>query len=354
MIPLSTFSLCYSHAINSGKRIYFPDGMAKFDRDAYSGEMEDRGVQEITESDEWQEISCDAFDSITSARRNPRQARQWALVLDSRAVPCQIEARDDGSHLLVPPEEYQRALYELGCYIRENKNWPPLPPQERPLFENTLATLSVLVLLATFHNLTRIDISLPGLYLPDWFALGSAQSEKILAGEWWRLVTALTLHADWGHLSGNLAIGGVFVIFLCRELGSGLAWSLLLSAGVLGNLVNAIVHETGHSSVGASTAVFGAVGILAALSMVRYRHQLRRRWLLPVAAAIALLAILGTEGKNTDLGAHLFGFVYGGFLGLITEYLVGRRGRPGPLLNALLAVAGIVTVAGAWWAALVQ
>jgi hypothetical protein len=81
---------------------------------------------------------------------------------------------------------------------------------------------------------------------------------------------------------------------------------------------------------------------------------MRRRWLLPVAAALALLAILGTEGKNTDLGAHLFGLVYGGFLGLITEYLVGRLGNPGPLLNALLALLCVVTVVGAWWMALIQ
>jgi membrane associated rhomboid family serine protease len=286
--------------------------------------------------------------------RNTGTVRQLALVLDSQAIPCLIEARDGGLHLLVPPEQYERAISELRCFVRENEQWPPLTPPARPLFENTLATLSVLILLATFHNLTHLDILLPGVSLPDWVAIGSAQADKILDGQWWRLVTALTLHADWAHLSSNLAIGGIFVIFLCRELGSGLAWSLLLSAGLLGNLVNACLQSPGHSSVGASTAVFGAVGILASLSLVRYRHQLQHRWPLPVAAALALLAILGTEGKNTDLGAHLFGFVYGGFLGLITEYLVGRHGRPGAVLNALLALLSVTVVVGAWWLALQQ
>jgi membrane associated rhomboid family serine protease len=316
--------------------------------------MEDSGGREITEIDDWQEIGRDAFDSITPAGRNPRQARQWSLVLDSRSIPCLLEARDDGLHLLVPPREYQRALNELGTYIRENEHWPPAPPHVRPLFENTLATISVLILLATFHNLTRIDLLLYGRSMPDWAVIGSAQGALILDGQWWRLVTALTLHADWAHLSSNLAIGGIFVIFLCRELGSGLAWSLILSAGALGNLVNAWAHSSGHNSVGASTAVFGAVGILAALSLVRYRQQLQRRWPLPVAAALALLAILGTEGKNTDLGAHLFGLVYGCFLGLVTEYLIDRHGRPGPILNGVLALISIAAVTGAWWAALLH
>lgn len=316
--------------------------------------MERADEHTLAGTDDWREIRCDDVDSGSSGMRNTGTVRQLALVLDSQAIPCLIEARDGGLHLLVPPEQYERAISELRCFVRENEQWPPLTPPARPLFENTLATLSVLILLATFHNLTHLDILLPGVSLPDWVAIGSAQADKILDGQWWRLVTALTLHADWAHLSSNLAIGGIFVIFLCRELGSGLAWSLLLSAGLLGNLVNACLQSPGHSSVGASTAVFGAVGILASLSLVRYRHQLQHRWPLPVAAALALLAILGTEGKNTDLGAHLFGFVYGGFLGLITEYLVGRHGRPGAVLNALLALLSVTVVVGAWWLALQQ
>jgi membrane associated rhomboid family serine protease len=316
--------------------------------------MDHKEDQLVVEKDDWREIRCTAVEGRPSSGLSGGVARQWTLVLDSRSIPCSMEVIDGEWCLRVPPEQYDHALEELRGYVRENDHWPPPPPPVRPLFDNTLATLSILVLLATFHNLTRIDLPLNGISMPDWVAIGNAQAGKILDGHWWRLVTALTLHADWAHLSSNLAIGGIFVIFLCRELGSGLTWCLLLGAGALGNLVNAGLQPSGHSSVGASTAVFGAVGILAAISLVRYRHQLQRRWPLPVAAALALLAILGTEGKNTDLGAHLFGFVYGGFLGLITEYLIGRHGFPGPLLNGLLACAGIAAVAGAWWMALLQ
>jgi len=351
---MEAVSVASGGCLGEGYPVYFPDSVAMCAKDGYSVAMEHADEQAVSDTDGWREILNGAVDTGASVRLSERHARQWALVLDSRAVPCLLEARDGGLHLLVPQEHYERALFELRCYVRENAHWPPPPPQARPLFENTLATISVLILLATFHNLTQIGIPLAGFSTPDWVALGNAQAGKILDGQWWRLVTALTLHADWVHLSSNLAIGGIFVIFLCRELGSGLAWSLLLSAGILGNLVNAYVQSSDHSSVGASTAVFGAVGILASLSLVRYRHQLQRRWPLPVAAALALLAILGTEGKNTDLGAHLFGFVYGSFLGVIAEYLIGRHGRPGPVLNALLALMSIATVAGAWWLAFLQ
>jgi len=314
--------------------------------------MEHTGEIHGAHGDEWVEVTSVPITGMAATPSSRGRIQLWSLVLDARFVPCRLEHDARGRRLLVPAGYLDKACEELRLFEEENRNWPPVAPPAHPLFENTLATLSVLILLATFHNLTQLDVTLPSFSQPDWIGLGNAQAAKILDGQWWRLVTALTLHADSLHLVSNLAIGGIFAIFLCRELGSGLAWSLLLGSGALGNLANAYAQSPGHSSVGASTTVFGAVGILAALSLVRYRQQLHRRWPLPVASALALLALLGTEGKNTDLGAHLFGFLFGICLGLITEYLLGRYGRPGRLLNSLLALLSAVVVVAAWWAAL--
>jgi membrane associated rhomboid family serine protease len=303
-------------------------------------------------AEEWLPITLEPFDRDASPILSERRLQLWALVLEARYLPCRIESGINGRTLLVPARCHDVCTYELRLFEEENCDWPPQPPPARPLTENTLATLSVLILLATFHNLTRLDFPFPGHDMPDWFALGNAHAASILDGQWWRLITALTLHADGLHLFSNLALGGLFIIFLCRELGSGLAWSLLLGSGILGNLANACLQQPDHRSVGASTLVFGAVGILASLTLVRYRGQLQRRWPLPVAAALALLALLGTEGKQTDLGAHLFGFLFGIVLGLSAEYLVERQGRPGRWLNVLLASGCILLVGGAWSAAL--
>lgn len=311
--------------------------------------------EHITQGEQdWLALSPKQVDGKAPSILTQRRAHLWALVLDARSVPCRLVPGELGWHLQVPAERLDQALDELRLFETENRNWPPSAPLVHPLAENTLSTLSVLVLVATFHNLTRIDAALFGHNPLDWIDLGNAQAAKILDGQWWRLITALTLHADDVHLYSNLAIGGIFIIFLCHELGSGLAWSLILASGILGNLVNAVVQSPGHSSVGASTAVFGTVGILAALSLVRYRHYLQKRWLLPVAAALALLALLGTEGKNTDLGAHLFGFVFGTIFGLIAEHRLGKRGRPGLLLNVMLALSCIIVVVLAWWVAATQ
>jgi len=104
--------------------------------------------------------------------------------------------------------------------------------------------------------------------------------------------------------------------------------------------------------LGASTAVFGAVGILAAFSMARNRHLPHGRRHHPMAAALALLALLGTEGKETDLGAHLFGFIFGALLGVAAACIVNERGRPKGIANALMALACAAAVVASWWAAL--
>ena len=73
-----------------------------------------------------------------------------------------------------------------------------------------------------------------------------------------------------------------------------------------------------HSTIGASTAVFGALGLLVGHALVWRRAARRGRpaWL-PIGAALALLAMLGTEGERVDLWAHGFGLATGVALGAI-------------------------------------
>lgn len=281
-----------------------------------------------------------------------RQAELWALVLDARSIPCRIEVTSGAYRLLVPEVNRESARAELLLYEEQNRDWPPPLPPARSLMHNILPTLSVLLLLATFHNLTLLGISLPGRGVLDPYELGTAHAAAIRDGQWWRLVTSLTLHADSAHLLGNLTIGGGVIILLCRELGSGLAWSLLLAAGTLGNLANAWLQAPGHRSLGASTAVFAAVGVFSAMAMLRRRRQPLRMLVVPLGAGLALLALLGSEGKQTDLGAHLLGFGFGLLLGLATELMLRGQRRPSRLTDAALALAAAALVATAWWAAL--
>jgi rhomboid protease GluP len=323
--------------------------------------MEEKPLRMIEEpggppdsEDSW-EPWVDILPAVLAGKLRPtisaRRLGNWALVQEARGIAHRLRFEETGWRLRVPFVDMPAALTEIRLYEKENREWPPVIP-DVPLAENTLSTLSVLLLLAVFFNLTRLDLSSFGLRAVDWMVVGNADAGRILDGEWWRLVTSLTLHTGYPHLLGNLLIGGFFVVRLCSEIGSGPGWCLLLLSGILGNFFNALIQPSWHESVGASTAIFGAVGALAALSVLRNRRVLLKKWLLPLAAGAALLGLLGTGGEHTDLGAHLFGFAAGIFLGGGTGLWLERFGRPGPALRSLLAFGAALTPLLAWVRAL--
>jgi len=301
---------------------------------------------------DWVPIPPGLKDGPSDQTIPKRKLKNWMLVLQSRQIPCRSEKLNSKWQLLVPVDQYQNACHELQQYETENRNWPPPPPIERKLHENTAATIWILVLLAIFHNVTQQQIILFGHHPVNWVELGNAHAEKILHGEWWRLITALTLHSGPMHLASNIALGGIFMVRLCRLLGSGRAWFLVLSAGALGNLLNAMIQSPDHRAIGASTAVFGAVGLLATINMLYFRSNLRRRWPLPLAAALGLLALLGASGENTDIGAHLFGFLSGIGLGLVSEYFTRELRQPWRRIDGELAFLSLSLVLITWWLAL--
>jgi rhomboid protease GluP len=300
-------------------------------------------------SENWQILPGDLQHEDREVSLTRRQARSRSLVLSARMIPHVIDRSTGVQQLRVPPEYYSEALRQLRLHAHENRGWPPLPPEIAASPENYLSTLAILGLLLLFNGLTLQKVTSQSI---DWNSLGNAHADLILNGEWWRAVTALTLHADGIHLLGNLVVGGFFMLWLCREFGSGLGWTLCLMAGSAGNLLNAWLQHPAHRSIGASTAVFGVLGIAATYNFLRYRQHLGRRQLVPLAAACALLALLGVGEETTDIGAHLFGFGAGLALGAMMGTLFQRHERPGKMLNGALALISSAIVIFSWIQAL--
>ena len=172
-----------------------------------------------------------------------------------------------------------------------------------------------------------------------------------MGGEAYRCVTALFLHADAAHLSGNMVALIIFGGALCQIAGVGVTWMMILICGILGNLINATFHETGHLSIGASTSVFGAVGMLCAVRAVdaaRTGHGWRQV-AFALGGGIALLAFLGTSAKS-DMGAHLFGFLVGIGLGGVYGLLKSSPFTSGTQLLCSIVAAFLSVLAWVWGA----
>ncbi len=266
------------------------------------------------------------------------------------AVNIQGAIRFDGLMwiLLVDPADALRALAQLHQYRLENVPAPPPPPAAK-LHEHAWVGTVV-------YALVLIGVTLAistGLWRPDAFDLGALDGERVQAGQWWRLWTSLTLHVSADHLFANLAGGVWFGYLAARQLGSGTAWLLIVTGAALANAIEAQWSPPQYRSVGASTAVFTALGLMAAHSWkLRYpiRQSWARRWA-PLVAGTVLLGWLGTAGEGTDIIAHLLGFVVGCALGAAAGFVRIEK-MLARIPQWLAGLAALGSVAIAWSVAL--
>lgn len=270
----------------------------------------------------------------------------WSLVLLAADIPHRIERRERSWMIFVEMERARQAEEELAAFTQENADWPPVEARGsdgRPAARHRQPpTVLMMGLLILFYVITG-----PWSWHSEWFEKGAISLTAVMQhGEWWRLFTSLTLHADEVHLLGNVLIGGLMVHFLCLEIGAGLGWLLLLAAGGAGNYCNLLWRYGEHLSVGFSTAVFGAIGILCGLAVRRWSRP--GDFLVPLGAGLALLAFIGSSGKHTDLGAHLWGLVCGFGMGMLLSLARPLLQRVSERVLNLLLPLCLLFLVGCW------
>jgi membrane associated rhomboid family serine protease len=257
--------------------------------------------------------------------------------------------------LQVDAQDAQRARAHLNQYEHERLLKPP-PPAPIPNLPNAWVGCTIYALVLIVIGLLISN----GFWRLDAFNAGEIDAQRVQAGQWWRAWTALTLHRDGAHLIANLAAGIWFGYLAARQIGSGISWLLIITGAAVANLLEALLGPASHRSVGASTAVFTALGLLAAHSW-RLRATTIQRWALrwaPLVGGVVLLGWFGTGGgedsdavASTDIVAHAGGFLIGLLLGAAaaqswTQRLLHRLPQ---WLAGLMALASILT---AWICAL--
>ena len=245
---------------------------------------------------------------------NRRSCADRALVLSAAHIPYQMIDDGTGCAIVVPAELSAAAAEQIRLYDEENPPVVIAPPPKIEYQDALPGLVGYVLVLCAVAGLAGYSF-----FERNWFSIGRIDGELVRAGEWWRTVTALTLHSGVRHLVGNLIFGTFFGLFAGRLVGPGVAWLAIVLAGAVGNLANTLLLDATHRSVGASTAVFAALGLVA--GYVWHARLMRQdRWSNrygPIVGGIALLMFTGTGDENTDVGAHLFGFIAGFASGLL-------------------------------------
>ncbi|HHS96576.1 MAG TPA: rhomboid family intramembrane serine protease [Chloroflexi bacterium] len=187
---------------------------------------------------------------------------------------------------------------------------PPAPrwvrlsiPHAQPLWTYVILGLNVTVFAVSL--LVGQDLA---------FALGAKINQAIVAGQLWRLGTALFLHAGLLHLGFNSYALWIFGPQVEMPYGRFRFLLIYFFSGLAASAVSFAL--TPAVSVGASGAIFGLVGAILAY-IYRYRDRLLagRRRLANLIGIVAYNILYGFVSPWVDNAAHIGGLLAGLALG---------------------------------------
>ena len=221
-----------------------------------------------------------------------------------------------------------------------------LPTRTRPSLRWATPLLFALLWLAYLWASTRPE-SARRLWLLDWGALtgGAAIADTWQAlwfdGRWMRLFSALFLHADWAHLTGNLVFLLIFGLPAERVMGPWRFGLLFLVGGAAANLATVLAIGTPDRLVigasGAVSAVIGAylalfprarLGVVLPLGLFLEFVRAPAPLLIGIWALLQVVfAYIGPAFGAVAWIAHIAGFAFGVLFALFVRAAIARRLR---------------------------
>jgi membrane associated rhomboid family serine protease len=268
----------------------------------------------------------------------------WSLVLVSQGIETTIAPPDNGTGwgLLVAPQDCDKALDAIRQYGIENRGWPWQQQVFRAGFLFDWGSLAWVMLLSFFFWLSlRLDLHSAGIM----------DSARVGQGQWWRLFTAMWLHADLAHLGSNATLGLVLLGLAMGRYGTGVGLLAGYLTGAGGNAAAWLVASETHRSLGASGMVMGSLGLLAVQSFSLWKQTPHASKYIysGIFAGVMLFVLLGLA-PGTDVMAHFGGFVTGLVLG--AALMRAPAFTQSAAANLLSGLGFALLVIVPWWLAL--
>jgi membrane associated rhomboid family serine protease len=189
-------------------------------------------------------------------------------VLHALGIPYEILLTEERSIIVIPVEFIEKAKYELWQYDQENRKPKPRGTTITPVYQSGIPGAAIYVAIICLVAWLAGE----ALFNRDWFVLGRVDGELIRDGEWWRTITALTLHSGVRHLAGNIVFGVLFGLMAGRLVGSGVTWFSVVIASAAANFLNISLLE----STPGSLAITAGPDRRRYCSACIYRHRRRQ------------------------------------------------------------------------------
>ncbi len=278
------------------------------------------------------------------AARSKREAMDFGLVLASQGLVSTVTRIEDQWGVMVAEDDYDRSVETLRIWKNENLGWKwlnPLPTAAGKFFHWGSLAWALATVAIYFWS------TAPGIK-----EAGMMDSQMVAAGQWWRLFTAVTLHADLPHLLSNITSGLILLGLAMARYGTGIALLIAFLSGVGGNVAGFLLYPDAHRGLGASGMVMGALGLLAIASPVDgWDRQVGIGLIMRGIVATFLMLVLIGFSPRSDVVAHIGGYVGGVVFGLVMMHLSAKALKDS--ITSLAAAAVLfLTVIITWWLAL--
>lgn len=131
----------------------------------------------------------------------------------------------------------------------------------------------------------------------------------------WTLVTSIFLHGSFSHLAFNMFALVLFGLILEGNIGSKKFLAVFFVSGIAASIAASLVYS---SSLGASGAIYGIIGALAAIrpKMIVWAYGVP----MPMVAAAAFYLLLDLGGmffpSDVANAAHIAGLLVGAIIGI--------------------------------------
>lgn len=275
---------------------------------------------------------------------NKHQAFDWGLVLASQNIDAIIDRLPDtGKYAIIVSEfDYPRAIKQIELYQKENPATHPVYQIEiaKNLFDSRcLIWALVLILIYVINSEFGIDLR----------GAGIMHKNAVLLGEWWRIFTAVSLHSDLSHLINNITTGIILLGIAMVYYGAGVCILLSYFAGVFGNLVGLSLRANDYYGLGSSGMVMGALGLLIAAGWFTEESK-KPLNIKRITIGVFLFIWIGTN-PNSDVVAHLVGFIFGIIIG-IPAIKILRKPVLFSVTNTISFLIVVILFTYTWWRAL--
>ncbi|MDT8861726.1 rhomboid family intramembrane serine protease [Alkalihalobacillus sp. MEB130] len=237
-------------------------------------------------------------------------------------------------------EEVEMTIMNVKEQIRKVTN--DREKKERALFLYGKPILTIFLLISIafmFYLLEQEGGSTSVLTLIEF---GAKYNPYIIAGEWWRLVTAMFLHIGFLHLFMNSLALYFLGSAVERMYGTLRFLFIYFIAGLSGSIASFAFNE--QVAAGASGAIFGCFGALLYFGTI-YRKLFFRTMGKSLLSILAINLIFGFAVPMVDNGAHIGGLI-GGFLAASIVHLPKHQ-KPWRQITAFITTSCLLL--GLFW-----